>query len=120
MADITWDDVVAVASELADVGDDAQAVILEFVNGFLNPAMFTPINLKNARIYLAAHVGSYSLPGGTGFGTGDVVSEEVGGIKRTYSVLAAIASGSGVDNTLYGSLYAMILNSSHARLPRVI
>ncbi len=113
---IVWADVVAIASHFAIIETDAQTIILDFVNGFLNPKMFTDVNLRTARIYLAAHVASYSMPGVSGIGT--VLSETVGGLTRTYAVLSTIRLGS-IDGTIYASMYNNILNSSRARWPRV-
>lgn len=120
MADITWDNVVAIASELVDVDPAAQVFILAHVNSAFNPAMFGAAQYDLIRIYLAAHVGSYSLPEGTGFSAGDVVSETVGGISRTYAVVAAASSGDGLDGTSYGTLYAFLMRTSRGRLPRVL
>lgn len=120
MADITWANVVAIASELVDVEPDAQTFILAHVNSALNPAMFGTAQYDLIRIYLAAHIGSFSLPTSTGFSTGDVVSETVGGISRTYAVAAAASAGDGLDGTSYGTLYAFLMRTSRGRLPRVL
>lgn len=117
---ITWDDVVALASEMTDVETDAQNLILDYVNSTLNESMFLPAALKLARIYLAAHLGTTPLSGGGSTVTGPVLSEEVGGIKRTYAdVSAAIASGS-LSDTTYGVTYQFLVRTSRARLPLVI
>lgn len=117
---ITWADVIAIASELVEVGDQARAIILAHVNGALNASVFSNAgSLRLARIYLAAHLGTYSMPESTGISTGDVVSETVGGISRTYSAVAAASSGSNLDDTTYGSTYRGILRMQpRARLPR--
>jgi len=121
MADtpITWTDVTDLIPDMVDVEVPAQDAILDWVNSFLNPAMFTEKNLKKARIYLAAHVGTFSLPGGSDM-MGPVTSESVGGISRTYSDIAAATNGDGFDQTTFGTLYVMLLRTSKARLPRVI
>ncbi len=120
---ITWADVIAIAAELEDVPDPARAIILAHVNGSLNEAVFSnPGSFRLARIYLAAHVGTYSMPGGGGGESlGAVTSESVGGITRTYEAIAASSSDSNLDATGYGSTYRSILRMQpRARLPRVI
>lgn len=119
---ITWADVIAIASELDAVEDAARAIILAHVNGALNAAVFGNAgSLRLARIYLAAHLGTFSLPDSTGFSSGDVVAESVGGISRTYAAVAAAASGTGIDGTTYGNEYRNILRMQpKARLPFVL
>lgn len=120
---ITWADVIAIAAELEDVPDVARAIILAHVNGALNPAVFGKVaSLRLARILLAAHLGTYSLPGNSGISSGDIVSESVGGISRTYAAVTSNASAEegGLDGTTYGqSLKAILRSQVRARLPRV-
>lgn len=116
---ITWNDVTALAAELVDVPVTAQTIILAYVNDALNESMFGEHALKLARIYLAAHIGTGSLPGG-GTATGAVVSETVGGISRTYDAITAAADGSGFDATTYGTTFRFLVRTSNARLPRVV
>lgn len=116
---ITWDDVLAIASELEDVPEAAQTLVLEHVNSALKESMFTPASLKLARCYLAAHLGTFALPDASASGSGDVVSETVGGISRTYSAVAGATSFAGINATTYGDLYLMLLRASKARIPRV-
>ncbi len=118
MADIVWTDVTDFASELSTVDSDAQVVILAYVNDALSVSAFggeTSPKLKLARIYLAAHVGTLSR-GGTPM-AGPVTSETDGTIARSYAA-RAIANPSDWDSTSYGQLYAALVRTSRARLPR--
>lgn len=116
---ITWSDVIAIASELEEVGDQARAIILAHVNGALNAAVFSSAaSLRLARIYLAAHLGTFSRPDSTGTTSSDVASETVGGITRTYAAIAR--SANDLERTTYGVEYRNILRMQpRARLPRV-
>jgi len=116
---VDWTNVTAIAAELVDVPIAAQTIVLDYVNEALNESMFSTAALKLARIYLAAHIGTSSLPGG-GTATGAVVSESVGGISRTYDAITAAADGSGFDATTYGTTFRFLIRTSKARLPRVI
>ncbi len=117
MSAITWDDVEAVAPELEDVPEAAQTLILAYANTALNPAMFKAPALALARAYLAAHYATISLSGGD-VTAGPVISEETGGIKRTYALVdgSDIAAG----GTTYWNLFKFLVRTSKARMPRVI
>jgi hypothetical protein len=118
--DITWDDVIVIASELADVAEGAQDIILAYVNGALSVSMFKPAALKLARIYLAAHIATVTAEDGDGAAIGPVISESVGGISRTYAAISAVTRGDGFDATSYGQTFGFLVRTSRARLPRVI
>ncbi len=119
-APITWADVVAYAAEMFDVPESVQDVLLEYVNGALNPKMFTVGAYKFARLCLAAHVGTDMLPGNGGESTGPVLSETVGGISRTYADLSSSAASEWLAGTTYGASLTWLLRTSKARIPRVI
>lgn len=120
MDPITWPQVVNLDATLADVPENAQVWILAFANKALNPKMFTPEAYKLVRLYLAAHFGTLSVPGASGSAVaGPVISESVGGITRTYA-LTSDASASSFSSTSHGQMYAFLIRTSKARLPRVI
>lgn len=113
---ITWDDVKTIAPELTDYPEAAQTLVLDFVNEMFDASLFKPGQLKLARIYLAAHVATMSDQGGD-LSAGPVISETVGGISRTY---ANLMSGAQFSGSGYADLLQLLLNTSCARLPRVI
>ncbi len=117
---ITWPEVVALDASLATVPENAQVWILEHANTALNCRMFTPKAYKLVRLYLAAHFGTLSIPGESGSAVaGPVISETVGGISRTYA-LVSDAAASTFSSTTHGQMYAFLIRTSRARLPRVI
>jgi uncharacterized protein DUF4054 len=121
---IAWEDVIAIASELADLNEDAQDMILAYVNDWVQPIPFggeASSKLRLARAYLAAHYGSLTSQGGS-TSAGPVISETVGDISRTYAsgVSTALSSGDALlDSTVYGKNYRALLRGSLARLPFV-
>lgn len=117
---ITWPQVVTVDANLATVPENAQVWILAYANKALNPKMFTAEAYRMARLYLAAHFGTMSVPGAAGDVpvAGPVVSETVGGISRTYA-LVSDASDPTFSTTTHGQMYAFLVRTSKARLPRV-
>lgn len=126
---ITWQDVTALASELGEVPTAARTAILAHVNAAFNPRIFKPNTLRLIRINLAAHLATLVAPAsagdvGGGAVAGPITSEEVGGIKRTYadtsSAIAASSTGTDYDLTEYGSVVAMLVRTSSARMPFVI
>lgn len=118
MDPITWPQVVALDATLATVPDAVQVDLLAYANSALNPKMFTASAYKLARLYLAAHFGTLSIPGEAGGApvAGPVVSESVGGISRTYA-LVSDASNSTFSTTTHGQMYAFLVRTSKARLP---
>lgn len=118
---IGWADVVAFASELSGVSETAQADILAHVNSILDVSLFRngelSIDLRMARIMLAAHIGA-SMPA-QGGGAGAVVSESAGGLSRTYSIDSATSS-TALGSTPYGLQYTAIMKRQASRGPWVI
>lgn len=119
MSAITWADVIAIASELSVIDVTAQDIILDFVNGHLNPRMMPEAHLKLARINLAAHIGTQSLPDDLN-ATGSITSKEVGGIKITYAAIATGLIDGSIEGSVYGQMYRFLQRNSYARLPRVL
>lgn len=116
MADINWDDVTAIAPELASFDATAQDFILEFVNDSFDSRDWKASALKLARIYLAAHVATISNQGGD-LTAGPVISETVGGISRTY---ANVMTGVAFSGSTYADMLNLLISQSLARLPKVI
>ena len=118
MADIGWSDVNIVAPELATVNTDLQELILSYVNTQMNVAAIGDnAKLKLIKIYLAAHMATISGQSGVGV-AGPVVSEEVGGLKRTYALLQS--STGTPSGSVYGDMYRMLIRVSGARVPITI
>lgn len=117
MSAIVWDDVVNHAAELSGVNGDAQDDILAHVNTTLNVAVFGgegSAKLKLARIYLAAHMATLQILGGS---SGDIQSESVGGVSYTYG---GSTSTSEFNATSYGKQYTALVRNSVARFPLVV
>lgn len=120
MAAITWDDVVAVASELEETPEDAQDMFLAHVNTALAVGAFggeSSPKLKLVRVLLAAHMATLLSAGGEN-AAGPITSEtaSMNSISRSY---AAISGGSEWDLTPYGRQYARLIRTSRGRFPRV-
>lgn len=119
MAAIVWADVVAFAPQLSTVASTVQTDILAHVNTALNVVTFggeSAPRLRLARIYLAAHVGTVTSGGGSA-AAGPVTSESDGTISRSYASVSTAASDT--ESTSYGQMYAHLIRTSAARLPRV-
>jgi hypothetical protein len=117
MADITWSDVVAVATELATgVSAAFQTMILEYVNETVQASEFggeSSVTFKLARCYLAAHYG-YLQKAGALAATGPVTSKSEGGVSLSYA-----SPESGLTDPLlrtnYGESFLSLVRRSPAR-----
>ena len=122
LVDIVKQDVVDFATELAGtaVSDTAWVRILAHVNGIdLTGLGESEETTQLARIYLAAHMGKVSK-GLTSNAAGPVVSESVGGVRRTYANTIALAtSAASLSTTGAGRAYLDIINSSMACGPHL-
>lgn len=110
MAAIVWSDVEALSSQFALVHPTFQTDILNYVNNALDVSVWggeEAFDLRLARIYLAAHLGSMPIIA-SGQATGAVVSETVGGLQRTY---ANATTGQAIHTSSYGSAYQFLLDS---------
>lgn len=117
MAAITWNDVVAVAAELAAVPPPSQAIWLDLANAWFAAAVFggeDDPRLKAARALLAAHFAApmiYATADGSPT-AGPVTSESTGGISRSYATGASLPSD--WNTTSYGQRLQLIIGT----LPR--
>lgn len=113
MADVTWDDVVALQANLSTVSAGARAMFLAYVNGDLNPNAFggedTP-TYKLARAYLAAHLGEIERRKGTG----QVTSKTIG--TSSITIAYAATTEDGLAQTSWGKQYAALLAQSPLRI----
>lgn len=127
MAVITWAMVVDHAPHLSTIDADAQTDILAYVNTALRVSVFggedSP-KLKLARIYLAAHLATMGRQAGSGGGLagGEITSESVGSISRSYAGASSGAtSEAGLGSTVWGRSYlALVKTSALARMPIVM
>jgi len=137
IAAITVDDVLAMAPELNTVTDPAWIDILAYVNvhdltkfNYATVPCVPGLNFGNtsedgqtarmARIYLAAHMGKMLKLGGSA-AAGPVTGESVGGVRRSYGLIAQIPGWlASLSTTRYGQLYLEIVGMSLAALPMVI
>lgn len=121
MTDIEKEDVTDFASELASstvVSDNAWEKILAFVNQVSLTTLDTDADRVLARIYLAAHIGKTTAAGSSA-AAGPVTSESVGGIRRSYGLVASTTS-SALSTTRYGQLYLELLAMCLTNGPIVI
>jgi hypothetical protein len=111
---ITWADVVGLAPELFGVPISAQDAILTYVNNFSVDAWGDDATLRLGRIYMSAHLGTKQVQASGGGATGEVTSETVGRISRTFKV-SDNTSSSALDTTAYGQLWKEIASGTPAR-----
>lgn len=121
MADIIRADVVAHAAELSTgVSDTAWVDILNYANQVnLNYFGDSDYDTRMARIYLAAHIATMSVTASTG-AVGPVISESVGGARRTYAFIQSSSSSASLTTTKYGQQYQDIIASSCAHGPFLV
>lgn len=115
MADITWDDVVALQVSLADVSEAAQEMILGYVNEGLNPNAFGGEDSPRyvlARAYLAAHLGEIERRNGGG----NVSSETIGANSITLAYAAATSGDEALAATPWGTQYKALVRLSTLRI----
>lgn len=116
MADITWDDVVALQANLSSVAEAAQDMILDYVNEDLNPTAFGGEDSARyvlARCYLAAHLGELVRGNGAG---GAVASETISSTSISLAYARATTSGDGLLQTSWGTQYAALVRQSTLRI----
>lgn len=120
MTAITWDEVIVMpgASVLSTVDEDAQTVILAYVNG---PGVAVSKfddeggpTTKLARLYLAAHMGALGLRGAAG-GVGPVTQMSEGGVSISYAQPVQTQVDASLDDTPFGKLYSALIR----RAPRI-
>jgi hypothetical protein len=122
-AAIVKSDVTDAASELATSAiptANAWTDILAYVNTFdLTLTGEDAQTDRMAKIYLAAHMATMEKRAASN-AAGPMTSESVGGIRRSYGLLAQFASDSSLKSTRYGQLYLEILGASLAGGPMVV
>lgn len=107
-----------IAPELSGVDDATFAAIIADAYGQMNPTLWGR-KLDIGAKYLVAHLVSMTTAGGApdAAGTfGQVQSESVGGVSRTYQTTA---SGTGLEATSYGDEYKRLLRQV-AFAPQVV
>lgn len=124
MADITWTHVEDHAPELSGVSSAAQTDILAHVNVTLVVADFggeDAAKLKLARVYLAAHFGTFALPDVVGT-AGSVTSEKAGDLSREYGTetLALAFASSEYGSTVHGQMFLALVRTTPARAPLLL
>lgn len=106
---ITWSDVTAIAPELTStaVPTATQTVLLAIVDRQIDDSVWLDL-ADDGRRYLAAHLGTlYSSDGSAG---GEVTSESLGPMSRSYSTSSTSESGAGsLGTTKYGVFYLHLL-----------
>ncbi len=110
-------DVVNFATELAStsIGDGMWADVLAYVNQVNLSSLDSAIDIRMARIFLAAHVASVTRRSAAGGyeAAGPVTSESVGGVRRSYALVSGAAEGqTGLSESRYGRMFSQILGST--------
>lgn len=113
---ISWADVTAIAPELDDVPLAGQSVILSHANTALDEGAFDHEQLRAARAYLAAHMGTLTHRGGDGPG-GPIESEDIPGMTLSYSVPSPAGTDPLLDRTPYGQMYRYLVRFHKKRGP---
>jgi hypothetical protein len=80
--------------------------------------MFSTTSIDLARAYLAAHLGTVTRWQGASI-AGPVIREADGRLEREYSVIPS-AMSTPFNTTSYGTLLQFLIDTSKARLPRVL
>lgn len=115
MADIVWDDVVALQANLSTIASAAQDLILAYVNTSLNPSAFggeDSARYELARIYLAAHLGELTRRNGAQNVSAEAI--DVRGIQLQYAAINA--GGNAHYETSWGAQYATLVRQSPLRI----
>ncbi|MGN6103653.1 MAG: DUF4054 domain-containing protein [Kofleriaceae bacterium] len=116
IADVTKDEVIAFAPELATVSDGTWPSILAFINEIDMTYLGESANTTRlARIYLAAHIAKMGKRAASS-AAGPVTSESAGGIRRSYG-FAALTDTHSLRTTNYGQLYLDLLGMTLAHGP---
>lgn len=119
MADITWDDVIAIAPELDGVfAPETEAAILLCANGFFNPDAFKATSFTMVRALFAAHFATMGPFSGGAATAGPVISEAAGELSRTYADLVS-GGNIGFSGSTYGDLLNFMIRTSLGRRPFV-
>lgn len=116
MADLVWSEVVDLDAALSVVDAQAQALILSYVNGSVDPAVLggeTGGAYLLARATLAAHLGRLGLPGEVA-APGAVASKSIGGMSKSYFQYAG-GDPSMLARTTWGQTFLSIVRNSGAR-----
>lgn len=100
---LTWDEVIAMAPELAVVDTIAQEEVLTRVLYEVEAAAWPDDTIRKtaAKLY-ARHLGTTALPK-SGMGNGLVRSISAGGVSKSF----AISEDSGNTNTLHATKYGL-------------
>ena len=117
MAALTWPEVVALDSDLAEVHPLVQERILARVMDRVDPAMLggeTGGKYLLARLYLAAHHGRLALPGDAD-AAGPVISKSADGLSKSYAAPSVIEAEGALGSTRWGRLYHAEVRASTAR-----
>jgi hypothetical protein len=118
MTPITKTDVTNFATQLANIAPGGWEDILAFVNQFNLTTMDSDDDRKQARIYLAAHIVQSLKEAKTG-AAGPVTSSAAGDVRRSYGLIASMASAGALGTTKYGQLFQMVLGFSACAGPLV-
>lgn len=117
MSIIVKADVTNFATELTStqINDGMWADVLAYVNQVNLSALDSAIDIRMARIFLAAHLGSVTRRSASGGyeAAGPVTSESVGGVRRAYATVASAGVGSSsLSESRYGRMFSQILGST--------
>lgn len=117
---VTWANVQAFAPALPRLTEEAQQQILFYVNQWSSEnALGSAPTLHMARVLLAAHFALSTSRATTG-AAGPVTSEAMGGLRRSYGLIALSAATANLGSTIYGQQVMLILSMSDAHGPILV
>lgn len=120
MIDIVKNDVTTLPGFTdPDSGDLFWPDVLLSVNQVNLSCDDTDQDRRMARIYLAAHILTKSYDASSG-AAGPLTAESVGGIRRSYGLIASSSTSASLASTGYGQQYLDILASSLVGAPSVL
>lgn len=114
MAAIIWSDVTDQAPELSTVSIGGQTALLDYVNSALAVEGFggeSSKRLKNARVYLAAHMATMLRRRGI---SGFLTEQHAGPVGESFGAFQLPMLGE-FGLTSYGALYAMVCRGTAHR-----
>lgn len=126
--DIVKDDVLAIDATfgtlVSTIPDTTWFTILAYVNGLLDTDIDPGGGLggptvRFARLLLAAHF-ALCIKRGSGGAAGPVTGETAGGLRRTFAAFMFKGGISGLNATMYGQQYQVIVATSPAHGPFLI
>lgn len=119
MTPIVKQDVIDFDSTLSTVPDAVWTKALAVANEINLTSDDTDADRTLARIYLAAHWATLMKPGSNSSAAGPVISESVGGIRRSYANTVSATTENSLRTTKYGRAYLELLAMTFCNGPHL-